>query len=191
MRNLAKSFTCEPRPHNSRALAKDAFILKVADIKNSIMLDFETGFLYFGRSLVYPNKGLTQGNPFAPGVCNVVCCYLEYEKTRLVPSISPPCKIINLLMRWVDDIYGINCFLIPEAMCDTDEFGPVRKRRRIDNSSSMFPSYIDIANDQLIEKFVGIYRGRYELRRKSKSTVPTFSLKIEDPSVFVGFAKGN
>eukprot|EP00959_Pyramimonas_sp_CCMP1952_P041970 877887-Pyramimonas_sp.AAC.1 len=80
---------------------------------------------------------MTQGCPHAPGVCNVVCCYLEYDSTRLPKGIDLHFvhHVSFLRLRWVDDIYGIHCFWLPPQNAVDYASGPPPKRRRICKSS--------------------------------------------------------
>ena len=50
-------------------------------------------------------KGMTQGSPLAPGVCSNVLIFLEYRsKIEFLESFK---WTTRLLMRWVDDKWGL------------------------------------------------------------------------------------
>ena len=171
VRNLARANRPKPSPHNCRVVSADDYVLRVDDIVPIVNADLDSGFLHFGRGLFVPTVGMTQGSNLSPGVCNLVCCFFEFERVRLPPHI--PCDGIHfvtmMIARWVDDIFGVLCFWHQE-------------HHRAQDIRSL--------SDQLIEHLMRTYSHAVHSRIRRKRKYECLRLKVEDPAVFVGFNVG-
>lgn len=121
-RNLAKQSKPQARPHNSRVVPKDAHILHIDDIMKIINFDLNYGYLAFGNTIFVPTQGMTQGSNLSPGVCNLVCVYLEHEQNRIPGIIKMPEVqfMVISISRWVDDIFGIVSLWVHPCFDDLD-----------------------------------------------------------------------
>eukprot|EP00959_Pyramimonas_sp_CCMP1952_P345184 7229041-Pyramimonas_sp.AAC.1 len=70
IRNLARANMPKPSPNNCRVVSADDYVLRVDDIVPIVNADLDSGFLHFGKGLLVPTVGMTQGSNLSPGVCN-------------------------------------------------------------------------------------------------------------------------
>ena len=100
----AKSDRSIPRVQQARVATHDHFVLHVDDMEGILLFDMLWGYLLFGSVLFRPANGMAQGSPLSPGVCSLVCCYLENLCSSVPPSV-PGIHIDRVVCRWVDDMF--------------------------------------------------------------------------------------
>ncbi len=103
LRNMANVSGPIPRLQSAKVDSATHNVMHVDDIKVAILLEFETGMLWYGMRAVRWDDGTTQGSSLSPAMCGMVCAVLEVSNSKRFMKHYG--IFTNMLVRrWVDDI---------------------------------------------------------------------------------------